>query len=91
MDRDPFRFISLRSRGNIIRLSRLLTTFGLFELRQVIGLREITARPDLVERGRHQRHPFADEVAGGERLGILGERSDAAALGVAEHHDVPAP
>ena len=60
----------------------------LFEPYQIIGLGKVAARTELFHRGRHQRHPFADEVAGRERLGVLGESLHAAALRVAEHDDV---
>ena len=43
---------------------------------------------DLLARLDEHRHPFADEVAGRQRRDIVDEGADAAALGVAEHHDV---
>ena len=48
----------------------------------MVALRDVLARLD------EHRHPLADEVAGRQRLDLVDEGADAAALRVAEHDDV---
>ena len=78
-------FAQARKRQQVVEAVR---DVRLFEPYQVLGLGKVAARTELFQRRRHQRHPFADEVAGRERLGVLGESLHATALRVAEHHDV---
>ena len=44
---------------------------------------------DLLAGLDEHRHPSADEIAGRQRRGVVDEGADAAALGMAEHHDMP--
>jgi hypothetical protein len=61
---------------------------GLLDPGGEIGHRLMVALPDFLARLDEHRHPPADEVAGRQRRDIVDEGADAAALGVAEHHDV---
>ena len=57
------RSTRLRSRGNVIRLSRLSDDVGLFQCVEIVRGRHRAARPDLRGGRRDQRHPAADEIA----------------------------
>ena len=48
----------------------------------------VLALADLFAGLDEHRHPAADEVAGRQRIDVVDEGADAAALGMAEHHDV---
>ena len=61
---------------------------GLFDPRGEILHRLVVALLDLFAWLDEHRHPLADEVAGRQRLDLVDEGADAAALGVAEHHNV---
>src|SRR5437588_2949523 len=61
---------------------------GLLDSDREIGHRLVVALPYRLARLDEHRHPAADEIAGRQRLDVVDEGADAAALGVAEHHDV---
>ena len=61
---------------------------GLLDPDGEIGHRLVLALPDPLARLDEHRHPSADEVAGRQRLDIVDEGADAAALRMAEHDDV---
>ena len=61
---------------------------GLLDPGGEIVHRLVVALLDLLAGLDEHRHPFADEVARRQRLDLVDEGADAAALGVAEHHDV---
>ena len=61
---------------------------GLFDPGDEILHRLAVALLDLLAGLDEHRHPFADEIAGRQRVDLVDKGADAAALGVAEHHDV---
>src|SRR3979409_2001103 len=61
---------------------------GLLDPGGEISHRLVVALSDFLARLDEHRHPSADEIAGRQRRDIVDEGADAAALRVAEHHDV---
>ena len=82
------RSTSDRTNGNVIRFSRLRNTaaFSIRMMKSAIDL--VVALLDRLARLDEHRHPLADEVARRQRLDLVDEGADAAALRVAEHDDV---
>ena len=64
---------------------------GLFEPGQELADRLLRALIDALRGGLEHLHPFADEVARRQRLRLIDKGADAAALRMAEHHDVLHP
>ena len=86
----PFRRFCTRSRtnGNVIRFSRTAEHRGLLDPDGEILHRLVVALLDHLAGLDEHLHPLADEVARRQRLDLVDEGADAAALGVTEHHDV---
>ncbi len=61
---------------------------GLFDPDCEILHRLVFALLDNLARLDEHRHPAADEIARRQRIDLVDEGADAAALGVAEHHDM---
>src|SRR5258708_39575663 len=61
---------------------------GLLDPGGEISHRLVVALPDPLAGLDEHRHPSADEIAGRQRCDLVDEGADAAALRVAEHHDV---
>jgi len=61
---------------------------GVFQLAQIFLVIMVFLRTEAFGRGRDLRHPAADIVAGRERLLLVGEGTDAAAMRVAQDDDM---
>src|ERR1043166_2629059 len=79
------RFLHKRKRHQIFKTAEYRS---LFDPRDEILHRLVRALLHLLAGLDKHRHPAADEIARRQRLDLVDEGADAAALGMPEHHDV---